>query len=972
MSAGTKGKKIRNPIDRRPPLIQCNTWCKPRIVFAHISHSTFQPTVKPTERQRCEERVSFLRKAAFFSCVAAEAISEIERDIPDERAAALWIHASKILSPAANSFVSGNYGWATLRAVALHSLVLQGVREVSEEAAINLLSLLSAIAPLNGPGENGMLSLDALHASNRRNDGDAMDASGRDSEDYADTATYIADARSYVRERAKEISKDARARSKGLFSSQNTPSSLLAVAQSKWVDDDPIDAALVPMSDFSSDFSNRILALKAVWSTIKLDNCSLAQKRLLGQISDLRKKIPAFSLPSRKKSLSFSKLSKLPVKVISIEIVGPPSPAALKRSTRKGTTASKENTNSAMATFFNPYAKKNKQETKTILVPVGEEQYILVTFQNKLSIPLEIASCRLEFSTHSDTIKAPAVSFVIPGHGDNFSVQFPFLLLQNPKADDAMLTIAGIHVTALSRSRYFDIGERSEESSIVTEYDDDSDTPPAASLYPRRNYSDGSKENGRISIRTPRMEIVPPQPSLQISFARANTPIKEDMIVPVPLMDGEIFLLPKLCLYNDPGISELGTIEDLKITAHGLPGYAEMLLYELSTSSDSQTGECQTKLPQGTKYPISLTAVCNGMDKETINSASKNSQSSFISLCLTAAPDMGAMTAGCTVTLRFRYRGQAPSDVMEVWRSREIELGVLRMKGPRISSLAFRPDLWWESGYTELCKAIAAENDKEPYSSVDVCSKEVVVLVMVANEAQSPITISGFSSTAMEMLRIPANVSIRIPITMPRLQRGIDLLEQLTEKTRLTWEADIAGEDKTSDKEANTGGPTVALNHRKNLGFMEVPALCLQNIVDENPLFALRAWEAPCNISVFVADAAVVGIPVDVTVNVSLSQWLELDSTKATLQFCCTRKDAGTARDSMVPPSRPERRDFIWTGHTRKSVYHTNNNGPHLVRLIFLDKGVFYVSACIILDGKEAWFAEKAALVQVAPKLAPQ
>lgn len=82
----------------------------------------------------------------------------------NKRAGALWIQASRMLSQTANNLGSENYGWATLRAVALHALVLQGTQESSEEAAMQLLMLLSTISP-STPKRGEMLST-------RRNRGD--------------------------------------------------------------------------------------------------------------------------------------------------------------------------------------------------------------------------------------------------------------------------------------------------------------------------------------------------------------------------------------------------------------------------------------------------------------------------------------------------------------------------------------------------------------------------------------------------------------------------------------------------------------------------------------------------------------------------------------------------------------------------------------------------------------------------------
>lgn len=906
-------------------------------------------------------------------------MADVDSDTPDERAASIWLYASRMLSSAANTFTAGNYGWATLRAIALHSLVLLGVPELSEEAAITLLSLMSAIKPPVQLGDKKGPSLDTFHAANRGKDTDPIDSSGRGSDGFVDTATYIADARSYIADARRAISKDARARSKELFSSQNAPSSSLAVAQSKWVDDDPVPQSLVPLSDFTSEFSNRVVALNAVWSIIKFDRCSLAQTQLLGQLNDMRKKSATSSLSSTSVSTSFSSstLSKLPVKLTSVRIVDPSPTIALEKIKRKAAAPTGDYANPAMATFFNPYANKNNSQEKTSLVPIGSEQYISVSFQNKLSISLEVASCRLEFNTTPDIIKAPAISFTIPPQTDYFAVQFPFLLLDKPNTEDSVLLTTGLHLTTLSRSRYYPIEGETVEAATVN--NDDEETPRSASLYPRRKYLDSPRDLQYKAVKSPRMEIVPPQPNLQIAFARSQTPIEEDVIIPVPLMDGEIFHLPTLYLYNDPDIAGLGTIEELKISAHGLPGFPEVVLYDLSKSSASQTGQHKERLPQGTNQPILMTATCSGMDRNTINGSPKATKSSFISICLTAAPDMGGSTDGCTATLRFRYRGPAPSETIEVWRTREIQVAILRMKGPRISSLAFRPDLSWESGYTELCKMLASDPNRPPQSLVNVCSKNVVLLVMVANEAQFPIVISGFESHTMTSLRIPANVSIRVPLTLPKLGNDLDIMSQLIEKTRLRWVADCGTTELAVDTHIDTGGPMVALNRRKNHGYVELPMRCLQNIIDENPMFMTRICDPPCTITVLVDKKNIeIGKPIKITVDVVLKGWVT-PTNGATLQLCCARKESETEvqnRPVLSPVSTNSRfhSDFIWAGHTYKSLMSkatTSTEEPELKsstttsKVIFLTPGQFIVSACVVLDSDQSWLAEEAVQVDV-------
>lgn len=889
---------------------------------------------------------------------------------------------------------------------------MQGMRESSEEAAIQLLSLMGEMTPATRSiNDLGVLSLEALDAGDDVNR--TMDESER-SDPYLDTQSYIADARSYVRERAKEVAKDARARSKELFSGQNAPSSLLTVAQSKWVEDDPIRMAVLPMAEFSSEFSAKILALRGVWSTIRIESCSMAQKRLLGQILELRKNSPASSVPETL-SAPGNHRQKLPIEITAIAVAESEPNANLER---VQTNRPAERKDDAMATFFNPYATKKTEDNATI-VPLGEEQYVLITFANKLSIPFEIASCKLEFSAcRNDRIKAPAISFTIPGQTKKFPVQFPFIILDRPNGEQRndgidSLDIIGVHVTCLLRSISLPLGK-----SAVAEPDDFDRPiiPSPAWRYPRRKYY--SKDSSAASVlKSPRLEIVPPQPSIQISFAASSTPIEEDTIIPAPLADGETFTLPNLCLSNDPGLSGLGKIERLRVTAHGIPGLPEVVLFDLSGEKevvDSNVANRKRRVTDSS-LPLSVLADCVGFDEKSLNATGRQSISSFISLKLSAASNMGELSSVCNLTLRFRYRGAPASSTLEVWRKREVQIRVMRIKGPRMSSLTFRPDLSWDSAYSDLCKAFGRkesnrwhkptqlqEIDTPSTESTDdrafvvnrfgqdpgihVCNSEVVVMISVANETAATIVLSkvdsspmGFEGSPMDKVHILPGVSAKVPLQLPRIERASAICEQVTAMTRMKWESEMPEAD-LSDA-GSTGGPMVPINRRHRAGVLEIPSACLKAIIDENPIFFSRICEAPCSIAVEICggvdrtdetNAAELGKPIDVSIEMELAKWLPPDllrRTNLTLEFCCCRQNCANNDDD----DEDDRRDYVWIGQIRKALMAEGNAsaGPHRARLLFFNEGDYFVSACVSfsrvdnMDVKEVWWAEKAATVRI-------
>jgi len=363
---------------------------------------------------------------------------------------------------------------------------------------------------------------------------------------------------------------------------------------------------------------------------------------------------------------------------------------------------------------------------------------------------------------------------------------------------------------------------------------------------------------------------------------------------------------------------------------------------------------------------------------------SKSTTRSYIAAKLAASPNMGAETSGCDVVLRFRYRGKSVSSALEVWRKYEVEVKVLRVKGPRIPSLSFRCDLFWESGYTDLCHALAARESNCNHSSsnirqkvgesyydsygegpgsteedgfvenrlgrdpgVHVCSEMVALMISVTNESSSSIILSradsssiGFPQREMNTLRVSKGVSAKFPILLPRLNRLPDICQRLATMTKFKWRSDIPGSE--PENAQDTGGPMFPANCRVRQGILEIPRSCLKNIVDENPIFLSRICKAPCSIQVFHeagSNTAMVGKPVSVSFAVEIAEWLSADlkdRTNCVLNVCCARKDSfveNEQRGDMIKENMPlamkddgikseinTNNEFIWIGQIRKSL----------------------------------------------------
>jgi len=972
------GTASLDPVTRADIALRCLT----------ISWRGIRPTTKPTGRERSTDRIQLKRKAAYFAVAAAEAMSDVQGTIPEDRATALWIHASRLLSKTTNSYVNGgNYGWATLRAVALHAIVMQGTTKSAEEAAQQLLLLMGKISPPYSSGQRQFLS----PSPERRASG-----SGR--------SLSLASARSLIRDGAKEV----RSLYKEQFANPSDMSSFVAI-QSKWVEDDPLEPVLLPMGHFSSDFALEVLELPSVWSTMPYDHCAMAQERLIRQINDLRKTA----------TLSKSSEQKLPIEITSIGIVNPDISLKLERVKLKVKRKTEEEKNHSMATFFNPYAKQ-ETKIKPRTIPRGEEQYIAISFSNTLSIPFSVDSCHLNFNTlETSKIKAPSISFEIPGQAKKFTVRFPFIVLRKLSDEDIdTIEVQGISITALSRSFFLPIGVPKEEQGDEAPVKETPILPGSASIFPLRDYSKRSRQEDQKSniIISPRIEITPPQPKLRFCFASSSTPMDEDTIIPVLLADGEIFTLPKICVTNDTGMDGLGTIEELQISAIGLPGHSDVVLYDMTKPSET----AQNEAGSGQEIdPISISAECVGMDANTLNSSTnKTSTSSFIATKLSASPSMGVKTSGCDMVLRFRYRGKAASPELEVWRKYEVEVRILRTKGPRIPSLSFRCDLLWDSGYSELCQALVAQesipetNRLRSYSfdldeiggaekkkefvanrlgqdpGVHVCGEKVAVMISVSNESGAPIVMTrtdgssfGFPSSQMDKLSVSKGVGAKIPIFIPRVDRSENVCKDLTSMVKFHWKSNISENLEPEDAQ-ETSGCMFPSNFRTRQGIIELPYSCLDTIIDENPIFLSRICKAPCSIDVKFtsgSNSATVQTPVDVSIVVNIAKWLSPNlrkQTKCVLRLCCTRKNSGVDSEDEAgnDENDKENRDFVWIGQTQRNlpIDHDTMTFDHKGRLFFLSPGEYFVSACLSFSKadsenpvEETWWAEQAAKLRV-------
>jgi len=795
----------------------------------------------------------------------------------------------------------------------------------------------------------------------------------------------------------------------------------------------------------------------------------MAQKRCLALIADLRQEMPTISalyndsLQKETFPIYGSSATSVPppLQIVSAKAVKSESHLLLERSKAAGFSG---RATGVMATFFNPFDNKKKQAEKKVqptLVAEGEERAVLIEFANCLSVPLAIPSCQVEFKVRdSDRIKAPPLSFVVPAKATNFAVHFPFFVLDTSASakdkgatsstktndDDEeesvvidVFEVIGLRATCLNRSFFIPIGESEQQQNPQDDTAEslEKQVPDAASVYQKSNHNKPKKKEEQTR---PAFEAVPSQPHLHVSFTTSQTPIEDGTTVPVHLSDGEIFTIPSFRLQNDFGPSGMGIMERLQIVGVGLPGLPEEILYDTDEMAAAQEEEEMTDSDDGedesTDFeelmeadglpPLKMKAICEGLSLENINDKSK-ATGSTVMFQVAATHDMGNQLAnGGNVRIRFRYRGRSPNPATEIWRKREVSLRIIRVKGPRISSLTFRSDLSWGSSYSELCQSLAKQkiqreqvvtsdraaalgNKETPPApaleyaeeteakiedsvlnrvgldtGVHVSGNDVVVLMAVANETNSTIILSnrkglvgGFEGSPMPTVRVTSGVSVKIPVVIPRIERiadddtVADIATELVARTALQWETEAVDEDGNKNEEAR--------NRRRRQGRVRIPSRCLREIIAEHQSFAARICKPPVSIKVSVTGKSTglgpekqlmvsPGTPLDAHVEMETADWVPKEimaNCTVTVEFCCARKGDTMGRDNGARP-------YIWCGQVMRKMGANDTDKHHRARIAFMESGTFLVSACAHVCNRngtgteETWWAPQAENVQVS------
>ena len=593
-----------------------------------------------------------------------------------------------------------------------------------------------------------------------------------------------------------------------------------------------------------------------------------------------------------------------------------------------------------------------------------------------------------------------------------------------------MFDVTGLLVTSINRT--FQIRLKKPEEADENKADADTGAqvkaqlPPSAGTYLRSKHMQPKVDEVQQVVR---LESVPAQPNLLVSFAASQSPLDEDASVPVHLSDGEIFTIPPFRLENDFGRSGMGEIERLQVLAVGLPGIPDETLFDTDaqaaaleeeedvlTESDSECESFESMMECDGLPPLKMKVIAEGLNLTSINDKSKNKgEGSIVKFQVAATHDMGdQLSNGGNVRIRLRYRGPSPNPATEIWRKREVSLRIIRVKGPRISSLTFRSDLSWGSSYSDLCQSLVAqrrrldtqgsresgncrhktlgrshsssigsadqsadldilmedelEEDEEDDSiirrvgqdkGVHVCADEVVLLMAVANETSSTIVLSnrkglvgGFEGSPMPTVRISSGVSVKIPVVIPRIDRFDDEGKVTDIAAELVSRTALQWESEAVE-EAD-GSEKI-----KRTGRVRIPSRCLREIIDEHKSFASRICKPPVRLDVSVGDdpskseiTLSLGSAVQVDARVTIQDWVPPE----VLEKCrVTLEFCCAEKQRKSSSSFPDRLPYFWCGQLRRTVSLTDDSDDksHLARIAFFQSGIYVVSVVAKISSEE-------------------
>jgi len=306
-----------------------------------------------------------------------------------------------------------------------------------------------------------------------------------------------------------------------------------------------------------------------------------------------------------------------------------------------------------METFFNPFEERRKEmnKVKDDLVCEGEQFGVCVELSNKLTIPLEVVSCRLTFSSGQE--KASVLNFVLPPRNLEYPTTTINFEVTGGKKYSTMECV-GLEFVCLSRTFCVDFRNPSAVESTL---------PPPRSAYPR-----SITRPKIVPVQPLLLRAVPPQPSLSVD---GHT--KHNEKVTVYCCPGEVKTLTPLVLSVLNGVE----VEELQVSTraahatrrprHALPLTLALLRLQVSVASNRRDQR------------VDLTI--DVVEKREVKLEVKVLSTTSLDACVARS-----------IEIKYRGKGAAIGETITelYWRSIFVSLEVRMLEGPRIVKLRFK------------------------------------------------------------------------------------------------------------------------------------------------------------------------------------------------------------------------------------------------------------------------------------------
>lgn len=956
--------------------------------------------VKATEWKKTPEtRIPLPRKASFFATIAAELISNLP-DVHSSTKSDAWSLVIALYSPNGNSReIVGNYGWATLRATALHALSVQGQSAVCQEASQLLLGLLGRTDTASStsvfsqfvemkPDPEVAVEREAPQAPRPRNDLiDVISDDFTETEyDHASDSESVA-SNANIRERVNDASFATKLREG--YASMTTVYPKIS-QEAKWANDDPVKAYQGPLWDLN-ELSARTLALNCVWSTVERRRCIAAQKACIERVLSLHRELSMFTVHGLELSLLSSKgQAGLPIYVSSTRAIKL-DPAMDLECVKKKT---KSEDKGAMSTFYNPFESKRKEGMQvSIRIAEDEEQALHIEFENTLSVPFMVSRCELVFDQqNTDRVQATALSFVIPPKAKKYVVNFPFTILPRSLSageeyQSEEFEVKELSLSCLGRSITLPIEITKEKSLLDT--CEESKIPRTASEYPHapsKKSFDPEKLQGR-----PKFETFPCQPLLEIVQGQNGSPVGQNEEFTVELSDGMRVSLPCFYLSSYGGPSHRGEIRRLQILSVGVQGQSDKILFDTDSNDAPKADLDMFTQSEASSSPLRILST-NEVDLKDMSSRSRKTGSNEVKIQIASSLNFSSKwPRGTSFVIRFRYQGISTGS-FEVWRRREVKINIKFKKGPFVNALSVSPALLQESmshRYNELMnlrhryrkQEEKKEEEESRSSSFDSCSMlpagvgpfvsgdDCGFLLAIRNTTTSPITVARLGtplSDHSKALRIDAGTTATVPLVLSRFGRkDLNLLsaaKSLVSEFAYAW----------SSVDGSSSG-VVLLRETDVLAELE-----------RNISLTTHLCEAPCDMKlcceleggVVSDDTPVVpGQRLTFRTTFRCRDWVPrqfLSTGQVELEVFCCKKGQTYNLSS---------RGYVWSGkllqsfrfgEDKDSIGSDDSSKEHTITVIFTEPGEFLLSACARLvssteseRSEQVWWARTAQSVKV-------